>query len=68
MNGRFQPGDTRINRAGRPKTQRVADAIGGAISTADIATITNQMKMLALAGDTSAGQAVAMFLIAGQVA
>lgn len=67
MNGLFQPGDMRINRAGRPKKkQSVSDAIGSAISATDVEKIASRMKVLALAGDASAGQAVALFIMAVQ--
>lgn len=64
MSGRFQPGDVRINRTGRPKKLSVSDAISGAISAADVEKIASRMKVLALAGDASAGQACAMFVLA----
>lgn len=63
MSGRFQPGDIRINRTGRPKKLSVSEAIGGAISTTDIEKIASRMKVLALAGDASAGQACALFAL-----
>lgn len=64
MNGRFQSGDVRINRSGRPKKQRISDAIGGAISATDVEKIVGRMKVLALAGDPAAAQAVAAFVAA----
>lgn len=65
MNGLFQQGDMRINRAGRPKKkQSFSDAIGSSISATDVEKIAGRMKVLALAGDPGAAQAVASLVMA----
>lgn len=65
MDGRFQPGDTRINRRGRPKKRSLAEAIGAVISADDAEKIASEMKILALAGDVGAAQAVAALAAVG---
>lgn len=64
----FQAGaDPRRNMTGTPRTKKtVSRVLAEIISPEDVEKIASRMKVLALAGDTSAGQAVALFIMAVQ--
>ncbi len=68
MRGRpFTPGtDARRNTDGRPpKAKGVGEVVAGVVSPDDIQRITATMRIMALAGDPAAAQAVALLVTVG---
>lgn len=68
MRGRpFTPGaDARRNTDGRPsKVKSIGDVVASVLSPEDVQRIAATMRVMALAGDPAAAQAVAALILVG---